>query len=337
MQNPKILIIGPAWVGDMVMAQTLFKHIKATDPNSIIDVMAPGWSQPLLERMPEVRQAHIMPLGHGALDLKKRWQLGSALRTEKYDQAIVLPNSWKSAIIPFAARIPLRTGWRGEFRFGLLNDIRYLDKKKLPLMIQRFAALGLAKNAELAASLAHPALQVSDENVAATLAKFHLQKSSQPIIALCPGAEFGPAKRWPTEYFAQVAQEKIAEGAVIWIFGSVKDQPIAAEIQRLTNHACVDLTGRTTLGEAIDLISLAQIVISNDSGLMHIAASLNRPLVVIYGSSSPRFTPPLTDRVEILSLQLSCSPCFKRECPLTHLKCLRDLAPERVLQAMGKL
>lgn len=327
----KILIIGPAWVGDMVMAQVLFKQLKIINPNAIIDVMAPGWSEPLLERMPEVRKALVMPLGHGALDLKTRWQLGVALRAEKYDQAIVLPNSWKSGVVPLAARIPLRTGWRGEFRYGLLNDVRYLDKNKLPLMIQRFSALGMAKNAELPQQLPKPALKISEQTRFATLTKFNLQLD-KPVLAICPGAEFGPAKRWPANYFAEVANDKLIAGMQVWIFGSAKDQGIAAEIQRLTNNRCVDLTGRTTLGEAVDLLSLPTQVITNDSGLMHIAASLQRPMTVIYGSSSSRFTPPLSDNVKILSLNLPCSPCFKRECPLGHLNCLHDLTPELVIK-----
>lgn len=333
-----MLIIGPAWVGDMVMAQTLFKLIKANEPTTIIDVLAPAWSRPLLERMPEINQALAMPLGHGQLGLKQRWQLGRTLRTENYTQSIVLPNSWKSALIPLAAGIPQRTGWRGEMRFGLLNDLRHLDKTRLPLMIQRFLALGLAKNQAIANESAYyPHLKVTTESCAATLAKFNLSSSQKPILALCPGAEFGPAKRWPSAHYAAIAQQKLAEGMQVWLFGSPKDQVVAAEIQEATQQGCIDFTGRTTLGEAIDLLSLAQIVVSNDSGLMHIAAALQRPLVVMYGSSSPRFTPPLSKQVKILSLQLSCSPCFQRECPLKHLNCLKDLSPSLVMQAMNEI
>lgn len=332
----KILIVGPAWVGDMVMSQSLYKLLKRRYPNVIIDVLAPSWSHALLERMPEVRQALAMPLGHGQLQFKQRWQLGKQLRAEKYDQAIVLPNSWKSAIIPWAANIPRRTGWRGEWRFGLLNDIRFLDKKQLPLMVQRFAALGLPSS-ENQTDFLNPYLQVTEQSVAATLAKLNLIYPEKPVLVLCPGAEFGPAKRWPAEYFAEVAKNKLAEGWQVWILGSVKDQPVAHEIQQLTQNACVNLTGLTVLGEAIDLLSLAKLVVTNDSGLMHVAAALQRPIVAIYGSSSPVFTPPLTERVKILSINLPCSPCFKRECPLQHLNCLKQLSPVLVLQAMKEL
>ena len=158
-----------------------------------------------------------------------------------------------------------------------------------------------------------------------------------PILALCPGAEYGPAKRWPAEYYASVANEKISEGWTVWIFGALKDQPIAKEIQTLTHQKALDFTGKTTLGEAIDLLSLAQVIVTNDSGLMHIGAALEKPLVVIYGSSTPNFTPPLTHIKQILSLNLPCSPCFERTCPLNHLKCLKDLHPEQVLNAIHSL
>ncbi len=338
MPAKKILIIGPAWVGDMVMAQSLFKTIKQAHPDAIIDVLAPNWSSALLERMPEVNQALVLPFAHGELQLRKRWQIGARLRTENYQQAIILPNSWKSALIPFAARIPIRTGWMRELRYGLLNDIRYLNKEALPLMIQRFIALGLPKNAALPAQaqLPKPALQVNQLSINATLTKFNLTQT-KPILALCPGAEFGPAKRWPSSHYAKIAAAKLKEGWAVWLFGSPKDQPVAAEIQQETQHACIDLTGKTNLGEAVDLLSLANLVVSNDSGLMHIAAALQRPLVVVYGSSSPRFTPPLNERVKIISLELPCSPCFQRECPLGHLNCLKQLSPDLVLQAIHDL
>ena len=336
MSNKKILIIGPAWVGDMVMAQALFKLIKQQNPATIIDVLAPAWSRPLLARMPEVRQALVMPLGHRQLQLKLRWQLGKALRAEKYDQAIVLPNSWKSAFVPFAASIPQRTGWLGELRYGLLNDYRHLDKQQVPLMVERFLLLGLPTNSSIPANWQRPQLQLDLSVTKTTLNKFNLN-TDKPVLALCPGAEFGPAKRWPTKHFAVVAQEKIAEGWQIWLFGSAKDQAVAYEIQQNTNNHCIDFTGKTSLGEAIDLISLTKVVVSNDSGLMHIAAALQRPSVVLYGSSTPYFTPPLSDRVKILSLNLACSPCFKRECPLVHLNCLQQLMPVNVLDAIDQL
>lgn len=335
-----ILIIGPAWVGDMVMAQTLFMLLKQNNPEVNIDVLAPLWSHGLLARMPEVREALISPFQHKELRLRERYQLGLSLAKKNYQQAIVLPNSLKSALVPFFAKIPLRTGWIKEPRWILLNDPRYLNKTQLPLMIERFIALGLAKNQPLPNPLPEPKLIVDPSSVSMTVDKFHLDPSKGRILALCPGAEFGPAKRWPPAYYAQVAKQKILEGWQVWIFGSAKDTPVATQIQQtLINdlkdegNQCVDLTGKTQLAEAIDLLSLADKVISNDSGLMHIAAALDKPLIVIYGSSSAKFTPPLSKHAKTLSLNLACSPCFKKECPLGHLKCMVDLPPSRVIQA----
>lgn len=333
----KILIVGPAWVGDMVMSQVLFKCLKNQNADTIIDVIAPDWSRALLERMPEIRRAISMPLGHGQFNLKQRYDIAKSLRQEHYSEAIVLPNSWKSALIPLFAGIPKRIGWLGEMRFGLLNDWRKLDKTKWPLMIERFAQLAIEKHKALPKPLAFPSLIVDKSNVEKTLEKFSLLITDKPVLALCPGAEYGPAKRWPAEYYADVAKQKLQQGWQVWIFGSAKDQEVSQQIQSLTQNRCVDLAGKTTLGEAIDLLSVTSFVVSNDSGLMHIAAALKRKLVVIYGSSDPRFTPPLCDNVKILSLNLSCSPCFERECPLKHLKCLRDLQPMLVMQALDLL
>ncbi len=333
----KILVIGPAWVGDMVMAQTLFKLLKQRAPEVTIHVLAPMWTSPLLERMPEVSKVLALPIKHGALALRKRYVIGKHLRHEHYDQAIALPNSFKSALIPFWARIPCRIGWRGEMRYGLLNDRRILDKTKLPLMIERFAALGLDKNAVLPKELPWPKLEAKKLDDA-VLQKFGLNHAAlgNKILALCPGAEYGAAKRWPASYFAEVARAKLAAGWQVWLFGGNKDQAIAAEIQQHTSNGCVDLTGKTSLAEVIDFLAIVSVVVSNDSGLMHIAASLERPLVVIYGSSSPKFTPPLTKDVSIISLNLPCSPCFKRECPFKHYNCLYEIKPQKILDILSR-
>jgi heptosyltransferase-2 len=154
---------------------------------------------------------------------------------------------------------------------------------------------------------------------------------------LCPGAEFGPAKRWPPEYFAAVARDRLGRGWRVWLFGSDKDSVAAADIVRLGGAECVDLTGRTPLADAIDLMSLARVVVTNDSGLMHIAAGLGRQVIALYGSSSPGFTPPLSADAQVLRLDLECSPCFQRECPLGHLKCLREITPNMVLTSIDKI
>jgi heptosyltransferase-2 len=240
----------------------------------------------------------------------------------------------KSALVPFWAKIPQRTGFLGEWRWGWLNDIRPLHKNRLPMTVQRFVALGLAQEAALPPQLPRPMLQVDSQNVATALQRHGLERPTAPVLGLCPGAEYGPAKRWPADYFAEIARRKLAAGWRVWIFGSTKDTPAGREVAARSGKGCVDLTGKTTLAEAIDLLSLTTVVVSNDSGLMHVAAALDRPLVAIYGSSDPYCTPPLSTNAQILSLQLACSPCFQRRCPLGHLKCLRDLPPARVVSAI---
>lgn len=345
MSEQKILIIGPSWVGDMVMAQSLFILLKQLYPNSLIDVLAPGWSRPIIARMPQIRRAIDMPVGHGSLMWSERRKIARELRSEQYDQAIVLPNSLKSALIPWFAKIPLRTGWKGEMRYGLLNDLRPLDKQRYPLMVQRFDALAYPKNTPLADDLPIPDLQADLDRVPLLREQFGLD-SEPKVLALCPGAEFGPAKRWPEQKYAEVAAQKIADGWQVWLLGSAKDQPVAESIIGLLPEAnqshCFNLAGTTQLEDAIDLLAVADAVVSNDSGLMHIAAALNRPVVVVYGSTSPGFTPPLNDQVAVLSIPVDCGPCFKRECPLdastpAHMKCLNDLSAEGVIAALAKL
>jgi len=332
----KILIVGPAWVGDMVMAQSLFKLIKKLNPQTEIDVLAPAWSLPLLERMPEISSGIIMTLGHGQLNLRERYRLGKSLRAKKYDQAIVLPNSFKSALVPFFARIPQRTGWQRELRNIIMNDTRRLDPKKYPLMIERFMALGLPAQEDLRGEHLLPALSFSATTQADALKRLALQTQG-PILALCPGAEFGPAKRWPEEYYAEIANAKLAAGWTVWLLGSPKDTATCEKIMALTQQRCVNLTGKTKLVEAVDLLSLASVVVSNDSGLMHIAAAVNKPLVAIYGPTSTTYTPPLHAHAKVLQLSLECQPCFQRECPLQHQRCMRDLKPQQVLHAMSEL
>lgn len=329
----KILIIGPSWVGDMMMAQVLFQLLHQQDPDCELHVLAPAWSEPLLSRMPEVQKSIVLPFGHGQLHLRARYQFAKSLRAENYTQAIVLPNSWKSALIPFWAKIPIRTGWLGESRYGILNDARTLDKKKYVTMAQRFAALAFDRDAVALANLPVPNLFLDKEKMDEALDQFQLGESLQkPILALCPGAEFGPSKCWPAEYYAQVANQKIVEGWHVWIFGSQKDAAIAEQIQSRTQSKCVNLTGKTAISEAIDLLSLAQCVVTNDSGLMHIAAAVGCSVIVIYGSTSPDFTPPLTDKAIILKTQLDCQPCFQRVCPLKHHNCMMRITPAQVLK-----
>lgn len=329
----KILIIGPAWVGDIVMAQTLFRWLKKRHPDLEIDVLAPTWTKPLLDRMPEIHESLSSPFNHGELRFGDRYRLGVSLRERHYEQAIVLSNSYKSALVPYFAKISRRTGWIGEMRYGLLNDVRWLNKRHFPKMVQRFIALGLEKGEPLPIELPYPQLQISPSSVNATLNRLSLSKSDELILALCPGSEFGPSKQWPADYYADIARAKLSEGWRVWLFGSVKDKEITDSIITATEHQAENLSGMTELSEAVDLLSLASLVVTNDSGLMHIAAALGRSLIVIYGSTSPEFTPPLSKKAQILRSSLSCSPCFKRTCPYRHHDCMKKLKPEQILEA----
>lgn len=339
----KILVIGPSWVGDMVMSQSLYKAIKSNHPSAQLDVIAPDWCRPLLARMPEVDNALRMPLGHGELKIGVRWTLGRKLR-QQYDWAIVQPNSFKSALIPFFAQIKRRTGWKGESRFGLLNDLRN-NRQEFSLMVERYVALAHPKakmtDARAIPSYQHPKLIADSQNQQQALA--HLQLNTlRPIMTICPGAEFGPAKRWPEQHYAAVAQHWIdTHHGQVWIFGSDKDKPVADSLrEHLTTDAqlhCQRLAGHTNLAEAIDLMALSQIAISNDSGLMHIAAALQLPLIAVYGSSSPQYTPPLAKQVKVLHTDIDCRPCFKRECPMGHLQCLTHLEPARAIESIEAL
>ncbi|MCG7584496.1 lipopolysaccharide heptosyltransferase II [Photobacterium sp. OFAV2-7] len=339
----KILIIGPSWVGDMVMSQSLYISLKQQHPDASIDVMAPAWCRPILERMPEIDNAIEMPIGHGEFNLKGRYLLGKKLRKAQYTHAYVLPNSAKSALIPLFAGIPSRTGWKGESRYGLLNDIR-TNKKDFGLMVERYCALAYQKqdmgDSSCLSAIPQPKLLVDRASQQHCIEHLGLDLT-RPIIGMCPGAEFGPAKRWPDKYFAQVASEMIQQGYQVWLFGSNKDQAVTSDIQQqiapeLRQH-CANLAGKTQLVEAVDLLASCDIVISNDSGLMHIAAAVGTKIIAVYGSTSPDYTPPLSQQVEIVHTDISCRPCFKRECPYGHLKCLNELPPSRVIEAIGKL
>ena len=327
-----ILVVGPSWVGDMVMAQALFMRLRQRHPQAAIDVLAPGWSLPILARMPEVRAGIELPLGHGDFGFGERRRIGHGLRSKKYAQAIVLPGSWKSALTPYFARIPRRTGYRREFRYGLLNDLRTLDKTILPTTVQQFLALAEEGAVNQAPSTPQPRLRAEPQRIEALRQQFGLDPH-KPAVALMPGAEYGPAKRWPPEYFAELSGRLVAAGYQVWMLGSAKEKELGAAIAqgRADIH---DLSGRTQLADVVDLLAAAGAAVSNDSGLMHVAAAVGTRLVAIYGSSSPKMTPPLSQLAQVLYLGLYCSPCFQRTCPLGHLNCLRQISVDQVLAAL---
>ena len=342
----KILIIGPSWVGDMVMSQSLYISLKQQYPDSIIDVIAPGWCKPILERMPEINKAITMPIGHGEFNLLGRRKIGKSLRQNQYDHAFILPNSAKSALIPWFASIPKRTGWKGELRYGLLNDLRP-NKKSFQYMVERYVALAYPKDKMVDSAslggletLPRPKLTIDPVAQQQTVTKFSLNTDTK-VIGLCPGAEFGPAKKWPETHYAEVAHAMCKQHYQIWLFGSQKDlescNNIKAKVPAELQHQVHVLAGQTSLIEAVDLLGACETVISNDSGLMHVAAAVGCNVVAVYGSTSPRYTPPLAEKVEIVHTDIECRPCFKRECPLGHLKCLRDLEPALVIKSISRL
>lgn len=328
----KALIVAPSWIGDTIMAQPLFARLHAKHPGLQLDALAPRWVAPVLERMSEISDVIDSPFGHGQLSLKPRWKLARRLAAGNYDAVYVLPNSLKSALVPFLAGIPKRIGFTGESRYGLINIRHHLDKAALPLMVERFAQLAETPGAALPKPIFHPKIRSTATDQQKTLAELNLERPSR-IVAFCPGAEYGPAKRWPAAHFAALAKSLAARGCAIWLFGSPKDHAVAEEISRLAPGLCRNLCGATSLAQAVDLLAMAELVVCNDSGLMHVAAAVGRRLIAVYGSSSPGFTPPLTAHAKTISLNLECSPCFKRECPLGHLDCLNKLEPQRVLDA----
>lgn len=342
--SEKILIIGPSWVGDMVMAQSLFIALKRRSPRCEISVLAPAWTRPLLDRMPEVDHSLILPFGHGDLKLLARRRFARGLRERHFTQAIVLPNSFKSALIPFFADIPLRTGWRGEMRQGLLTDCRRLDKAKFPLMVERFAALAYPATDRPKQPAASPRLLVRREQLDAALGKFSLQAAATTgrLVALCPGAEFGPSKQWPAQSFARAAADLILLGWHVVIMGSKGDAGVAQEIERSAatqvseklRSRLHNVAGKTDLAEAIDIMAACSSAVSNDSGLMHIAAALDLPVVALYGSTSPEFTPPLAPMKRILASDIDCRPCFDRRCRFGHNRCMSEITTDAVAKAV---
>ncbi|GAB3480787.1 lipopolysaccharide heptosyltransferase II [Marinomonas epiphytica] len=330
----KYLIVGPSWVGDMVMAQSLFISLAERDKEAIIDVIGPNWSLPILARMPEVRRAIALPTGHGEWSMSVRKKLGQSLQDEQYDKAIVMPRSWKSALVPFFAKVKKRVGFHGEQRYFLLNERRKLDKNILNQTVKRFVSLGLPNDEAYPPSkLPQPKLTTDPNNQSKLYQALKL--SQRPALALMPGAEFGPSKQWPIQYFRAVAEHAIQAGYQVWVLGGPKDQADGDQVIDTLGEYAINLCGKTSLVDAIDLLGAAEQAVSNDSGLMHVAAAVGTKVHGIYGSTSELFTPPLTDNASIHNLKLDCSPCFKRECPLGHTDCQNKLLPSRIIQALN--
>jgi heptosyltransferase-2 len=326
----RLLVVAPNWIGDALLAQPLLARLRARHPGLRIDAVAPDWTAPVLRRMPEIEEVFEVSFRHGELALGPRVRLARRLRRRRYREAIVLPNSFKSALIPFLAGIPRRIGYRGEARYVLLNVRHRLDAAAVPLMAERYLQLAEAPGRPVERPIPATRIDVDEANLLITVSRLGLDRS-RPVVALCPGAEYGPAKRWPARHFAALARALAARGRSVWLIGAPGDRAIGDEVAQLAAGAALNLCGRTDLAAAIDLVSVAECVVTNDSGLMHVASALGRPLVALYGSSSPAHTPPLAPRARVVKLEIECSPCFARECPLGHFRCMNELAPERVL------
>ena len=330
------LVVGPSWIGDMVMAQSLFITLRQQYPDCAIDVLAPQWSLPILERMPEVREGISADVAHGEFSFFRRRKLGLSLRSRNYTHAIVIPRSWKSALIPFFAAIPVRTGYRGEMRYGLLNDIRTLNEKILKQTVQRYVAHAYPDDPDVAPETPFPKLEVDIDRQTSLLDKFKLDKDI-PVVCMMPGAEYGPAKQWPVDYYKKLAGSIIDAGGQVWVIGSEKDKAAGDVIAGTDGNHIYNLCGKTRLVDTVDLLACARSVVSNDSGLMHVAAAVGVQLNVIYGSSTPDYTPPLAkqEKATIFYLALACSPCFKRVCPLGHTDCLKNISVSDVFKAIS--
>ena len=319
----------------MVMAQSLFMVLKRRHPECAIDVVSPRWSLPVLQRMPQVRNAIGLPVSHGEFGFGLRYRLGRSLKSRLYTHAIVLPRSWKSALVPYFAAVPVRTGYKGEMRYGLLNDIRVIDSTVLKQTVQRYVAHAYDAS-ELGGSppeVPCPELQHDKQNTDRLLGEMDLTLE-KPVIGLMPGAEYGPAKQWPAEYFARLASGLVEQGYQVWVFGSAKEEALGASIVQGISGDAHNLCGKTAIVDAVDLIACAEQVVTNDSGLMHVAAAMDVRVNVVYGSSTPEYTPPLTENAAVFYKALDCSPCFERQCRFGHYNCLKRIAPNDVIKTI---
>jgi heptosyltransferase-2 len=335
----RTLIISPNWIGDAVMAQPLLKLLKLAHPDRQIDVLAPAWVAPVWYAMAEVDSVVETPFRHGVLQLRERWRFARQLRMRDYAAAYVLPNTLKFALIPWLAGIRQRVGYVGESRYGLLNTLHRDDKQSPRPMVAFYAALARppALSVPQPSELPRPTLTVDTARITAALHTARLEVG-RPLVVFAPGAEFGSAKRWPITHFAELAgmlRQAIPDVQVV-ILGSEKDRAVGDAITTIAPFIH-NLAGSTVLEDAIALIAKADAVVSNDSGLLHIASALNRKIVALYGPTDPTHAPPFADVFRTIYLALDCAPCRQRECPLGHHRCMKDIPAEVVMQALREM
>ena len=327
-----ILLVPYMWIGDFVRCHSVVKLLRRRFPSRPIDMLATAMVSPLIDYMPGVRKGIVVDLPRRRLALSRQHELAERLRNEGYGEALVMPRTWKSALAVYLAGIPQRTGFVGEVRFGLINDLRF-GERKLPRMVDRCAALALPNGAPLPAEWPLPELVAPPTEVAAWRRQLGLEADGGRVIALAPGA-VGPAKRWPATSYAVLARQLAAEGHRVWIVGGPGEQALAAEIAGSEHPLIRDLTG-PDLRNAIFALASADVAVSNDSGLLHVAAALGTPAIGIFGPTSPALWAPLNPLAAVIETTdtLECRPCHKPTCPLRHHRCMRDISPEQVLAA----
>jgi len=326
-----ILVVPYMWIGDFVRCHSVVRVLRTRYPNRPVDVLATTLCAPLADYMPGVRQAIVADLPRGRLALAKQAAVAERLKREGYGTALVMPSTWKSTLAPFLARIPERIGWVGEVRFVLLNDARW-GRLKLPRMVDQCAALALPRGAKLPAEWPKPELKVPTAEISAWRHKHGL--TVQPAVALAPGA-VGPAKRWTASGYAALARQLLVEGFAVWVLGSPAEKAVAQEIVGDTQAR--DLTG-TDLREAILGLAAATVAVSNDSGLLHVAAAVGTPTIGIFGPTSPWHWAPLNPLAAIIQAkgELTCRPCHKPVCRFGHHRCMIEITPDDVYLATSR-
>ena len=327
-----ILLVPYMWIGDFVRCHSVVKLLKARNPAAPIDVLTTSMVAPLLDYMPGVRKGIVVDLPRRRLALGQHRALAQRLRAEGYGQALVMPRTWKAALAPFLAGIPVRTGFVGEARFGLLNDLRW-GERALPRMIDQCAALALPKDESPPPDWPLPQLEVPATEVSAWQQRLGLAVDGRPAVAFAPGA-VGPSKRWPSAYYAGLAARLAAEGNSVWVIGGPGERELAAEIVAADPDYVRDLTG-PDLRNAILALAAAQAAVSNNSGLLHVAAAIGTPAVGIFGPTSPWHWAPLNPIAAVIETtsELACRPCHKPVCRLGHHRCMRDIPVEQVAAA----
>jgi heptosyltransferase-2 len=327
------LLVPYMWIGDFVRCHSVVKLLRQHHPDRPVDVLSTTLCAPLLDYMPGVRKGIVWNLPRKRLALAEHRALAERLASEHYRHALVMPRTWKAALAPFLAGIPTRTGFAGEFRFGLLNDIRF-GERKLPRMIDRCGTLALPNGVDKPADWPLPELDVPAAAAARWRAERGLPDDGRPVAALAPGA-VGPSKRWPVSSYATLAQSLTAQGLAVWVLGSPDEGPLAAEIVRSAGEYARDLTS-PDLRNAILALKLAAVAISNDSGLVHVAAAIGTPTIGIFGPTSPWHWAPLNPLAATIetTTDVPCRPCHKPTCRMEHHRCMRDIAPSQVLAAV---